>query len=91
MITQHPSFVLHYEVLLADGKGKMYQINERELLQAVAAGSLMAPELVKTTSLHRTPVKWLGNLMWWPLAPLYVPVAIVSFISGPRQLLSVSN
>lgn len=91
VITQHPSFILHYEVLLADGKGKLYQISEREFLQAVASGRLVAPELVEITSLHRTPVKWLGNLMWWPLAPLYVPVAIVSFISGPRQLLSVPN
>lgn len=70
VVTQHPDLVLRYEALLADAHGEVYQINESDLLQAVADGKLAAPALAGRSSLHWPPMRWLGNLMWWPLAPL---------------------
>ncbi|WP_372657536.1 hypothetical protein [Hydrogenophaga sp.] len=68
--TTHPDFVLHYHGILEDARGTRYDIDERELLESVAMGLLWSPTLAGEPALHRPWLHWLGNLMYWPLAPM---------------------
>lgn len=80
--TQHPDFGRVYYAVLRDHTGQKHAIQEKDLLEAIKAGRLQSSDLAGTTQLHRPALQWLGDLMYWPLAP---PILAISVFSWLRQ------
>lgn len=77
--TRHPDFGLVYYAVLRGIDGQEHEIREMDLLAAVKAGNLESSALNETTQLHRPVMKWLGDLMYWPLLPLLLAIWISSW------------
>jgi hypothetical protein len=68
--TQIPDFGLVYYAVLSDPSGKVYEIREADLLAAANAGHLKAAALNNVKTLHRPMMRYLSNLMYWPIVPM---------------------
>lgn len=66
----HEMFVTRLRIIFKDTSGKMYSITPKDLIKAVAIGSIKSSDLKGIENFQSTWSKYLGNLMFWPIFPI---------------------
>ncbi len=59
-------------VVFKDASGKLFSITPKELIKAVAFGTIQSNDLNGVESFQSTWSQYLGNLMLWPSLPLFL-------------------
>ncbi|TAG27718.1 MAG: hypothetical protein EAZ37_04645 [Burkholderiales bacterium] len=85
--TQIPDFGLVYYAVLETPSGDTYEIREQDFLTAIKSGHLFAPAFNDIEALHRPMMKNLGDLMYWPVAPLFAASWVNSAIRSTLNML----
>ena len=74
--------ILSQSVMLSDELGMLYSISPSELLKEVNSGNIKSKLLEGAESLESTPVRMLGYLMLWPIAPMILIQGGATIIGG---------